>query len=85
MKRRLSRGEFFARQKAEAWERARANQERNARETAETLIEDRGAVNALAWAEHCATRDTSGFWRKVCNAIDGVQAAAMLIGAGRHS
>jgi hypothetical protein len=76
--RRLSKGEFIARQKQEAWDRARERETRDVRETAETLIEDRGAVNALAWAEHCATRDASGFWRKVCNAIDGVQATAML-------
>jgi hypothetical protein len=61
----------------------RRSDRREVKETADTLIEDRGAVNALAWAEHCATRDTTGFWRKVCNAIDGVQATAMLIGAGR--
>jgi hypothetical protein len=87
MTRKLSRGEFSARQKADAWAHAQnpelANREREARqvrETAQTLIEDRGAINALAWAAHCATRDASGFWRKVCNAIDGVQAAAMLAG-----
>jgi hypothetical protein len=34
------------------------------------LIEDRGLVNALAWASHCATRDTSGFWAAVVRAID---------------
>jgi hypothetical protein len=66
---RLSRGEFFARQKAEAWERARAHQERDARETALTLIEDRGAVNAKAWADHCMVRSNDGFWRKVSDEI----------------
>ena len=40
--------------------------EREIRETAETLIDDRGFVNARAWAEHCATRDSAGgFWRAV--------------------
>lgn len=39
---------------------------REIRETAETLIEDRGGANALAWAEHCMTRDPAGgFWRAV--------------------
>jgi hypothetical protein len=72
---RMSRGEFFARQKADAWERARAHDARNARETAETLIEDRGPSNAREWAVHCATRDTSGFWPKVLLEIDRQSAA----------
>ena len=45
---------------------------RKAREiegTAITLIEERGRTNALAWADHCATRDTDGFWRQVANLI----------------
>ncbi len=45
------------------------------RETAETLIEDRGSANARAWAVHCATRDTSGFWPKVLLEIDRQTAA----------
>jgi len=72
MRRKLSRGEFFARQKADAWAHAQnpelANRERAARdirETAETLIEERGPVNARDWAQHCAIRDLSGFWSKV--------------------
>jgi hypothetical protein len=44
-------------------------QQREIRETAETLIEDRGVTNALAWATHCATRDNAGFWRMVRNEI----------------
>jgi hypothetical protein len=40
-----------------------------ATETAETLVEDRGATNALAWAEHCAIRDQSGFWPMVAAMI----------------
>jgi hypothetical protein len=43
---------------------------REVRETAETLVEDRGRANALAWAEHCAVRDpVGGFWRRVADAI----------------
>ena len=41
-----------------------------ARETAETLIEDRGAANARAWAEHCMVRDpVGGFWRAVLDEL----------------
>ena len=36
--------------------------QREAQEHAEVLIEDRGPVNALAWAIHCANRSTDGFW-----------------------
>lgn len=44
--------------------------ERDVRETSETLVEDRGRENALAWAEHCMVRDpTGGFWRAVADAI----------------
>jgi hypothetical protein len=39
-------------------------------DTAEALIEDRGLTNARDWAEHCAIRDKSGFWRKVLDIID---------------
>jgi hypothetical protein len=39
-------------------------------ETALTLVEDRGRLNAWAWANHCAARDTSGFWRKVRDKIN---------------
>ena len=53
-------------------------QAREIRETAETLIEDRGGFNALAWANHCAIRDTSGFWRAVHDEIDRQCAEAIL-------
>jgi hypothetical protein len=43
---------------------------RESEETALTLIEDRGLENARAWAQHCAMRDRSGFWRAVILAID---------------
>ena len=47
---------------------------REIRETAETLIDDRGRDNALAWAEHCMVRDpVGGFWRAVRDAIAGAQ------------
>ena len=47
---------------------------RNIRETAETLVDDRGRAGALAWAEHCMVRDPSGgFWRAVADAIRAVQ------------
>jgi|HubBroStandDraft_6_1064221.scaffolds.fasta_scaffold161861_2 hypothetical protein len=51
--------------------RAADRQAREVRETAETLVEDRGRANALAWAEHCAVSDSSvgGFWRAVADAI----------------
>jgi hypothetical protein len=40
------------------------------RETAKTLVEDRGWSNALEWSEHCMTRDpVGGFWRAVHDAI----------------
>lgn len=49
---------------------ANARREREIRETAETLVEDRGRGGALAWAEHCMVRDPSGgFWRAVRDAI----------------
>jgi hypothetical protein len=35
------------------------------RDTAATLIEERGAVNAREWAIHCATRSRDNFWLKV--------------------
>lgn len=45
--------------------------EREAFETADTLLEDRGPVNARAWVKHCMVRDPSGgFWRRVLDAID---------------
>jgi hypothetical protein len=55
-----------------AFEEARRleRQAREAAETAETLIEDRGWMNARAWAEHCATRTTDPLWRLVVVAID---------------
>ena len=43
-----------------------------AMETAEVLLEDRGETNARAWVEHCMTRDNSGFWRNVRNALDAI-------------
>ena len=55
----------------EAMRAADARKAREVRETAETLVEDRGRANALAWAEHCAVRDpVGGFWRAVWIAID---------------
>jgi hypothetical protein len=75
MPRRLSRGEFFARQKQEAWDRARAHRERDARETADTLIKDRGLANARAWAIHCANRSTDGFWSRVVMSIEAIDEA----------
>jgi hypothetical protein len=54
----------------EAMRAAAERKAREVRETAETLVDDRGRSNALAWAEHCATRDPAGgFWRAVANAI----------------
>jgi hypothetical protein len=50
-------------------------QAREIKETALTLIEDRGPSNAREWAVHCATRDTSGFWPKVLLEIDRQSAA----------
>jgi hypothetical protein len=44
-------------------------QAREIKETAETLIEDRGPSNALAWADHCMVRSNDGFWRKVSDEI----------------
>jgi hypothetical protein len=43
---------------------------REAQEHAETLVEDRGLANALAWAIHCANRSTDGFWSRVVQAIE---------------
>jgi hypothetical protein len=56
----------------QAFDEARAARlARDVRETAETLVEDRGRANALAWAEHCAVRDPhGGFWRQVVLAIE---------------
>ena len=49
---------------------AESRRDREIRETAETLIEDRGAQNAIAWADHCMVRDSSGgFWRAVRDCI----------------
>ena len=42
---------------------------REATDHAEALIEDRGPVKALAWANHCMIRDTGGFWRRVRDEI----------------
>ena len=70
MTRKLSMGEFKARQKQDAWDHARNPAEREINDTALTLIEDRGHDNARAWADHCAIRSTDGFWRKVRDKID---------------
>jgi hypothetical protein len=54
----------------EALRKAAERQAREVRETAETLVEDRGRSGAIAWAEHCMVRDpTGGFWRAVAIAI----------------
>jgi len=45
---------------------------REAQEHAETLVEDRGLFNALAWAIHCANRTTDGFWSRVVQAIRAI-------------
>lgn len=45
-------------------------QQREARETALTLIEERGETNALAWANHCAARSNDGFWHWVARFIE---------------
>lgn len=47
---------------------------REAQEHAEALIEDRGLFNALAWAIHCANRTTDGFWSRVVQAIEAIDA-----------
>jgi hypothetical protein len=52
-----------------------ARQEREAREHAEALIEDRGLANAHAWAIHCANRTTDGFWSRVVTAIENIDSA----------
>jgi hypothetical protein len=46
---------------------------REAQEHAETLVEDRGLFNALAWAIHCANRSTDGFWSRVVQAIEAIR------------
>jgi hypothetical protein len=46
--------------------------QREAQEHAETLVEDRGLFNALAWAIHCANRTTDGFWSRVVQAIRAI-------------
>ena len=49
------------------------------REIAETLVEDRGFKNALAWAEHCMVRDpTGGFWLAVVAHIRTMSEGAAL-------
>ena len=54
----------------EALRVAAERQAREVRETAETLSEDRGRVNAIAWAEHCMVRDpVGGFWRAVLDEL----------------
>ena len=46
---------------------------REAREHAETLVEDRGLFNALAWAITHANRSTDGFWSRVVQAIEAIR------------
>jgi hypothetical protein len=46
--------------------------QREAEEHAETLVEDRGASGALAWAIKCANRTTDGFWMRVVQAIRAI-------------
>jgi len=52
---------------------------REAQEHAETLVEDRGLANALAWAIHCANRSTDGFWSRVVQAIEAIDCDPPLI------
>ena len=49
--------------------------QREAQDHAESLIEDRGLNNALAWAIHCANRSTDGFWSRVVQAIEAIRDA----------
>ena len=49
--------------------------QREAKEHAEVLVEDRGLVNALAWANHCANRSTDGFWMRVVREIEAIRDA----------
>jgi hypothetical protein len=49
--------------------------QREAKEHAEVLVEDRGLFNALAWAIHCANRSTDGFWSRVVREIEAVRDA----------
>jgi len=49
---------------------------REAQDHAEFLIQDRGLVNARAWAIHCANRSTDGFWSRVVREIDRLVSAA---------
>jgi hypothetical protein len=48
----------------------RDRQLREAQETAETLLEDRGEANARAWIVHNANRTTDGFWSRVLMAFE---------------
>jgi hypothetical protein len=50
--------------------------QREAEEHAAVLIEDRGPTNARAWAVHCATRASDGFWPRVVREIDRQVTAA---------
>jgi|HubBroStandDraft_2_1064218.scaffolds.fasta_scaffold11766_7 hypothetical protein len=45
------------------------------KETALTLIEERGFANARAWAIHCANRTTDGFWSRVVAAIKTLESS----------
>ena len=45
---------------------------REAGETALTLVEERGLVNARTWAVHCQVRDTGSFWWRVVGTIDQI-------------
>jgi hypothetical protein len=54
----------------EAMRAADARKAREVRETAETLVDDRGWANAREGAEHCMTHDPAGgFWRAVFDKI----------------
>jgi hypothetical protein len=46
---------------------------REAQDHAETLVEDHGLFNALAWAIKCANRSTDGFWSRVVQAIEAIR------------
>lgn len=67
----------------EALRAAAERQAREVRDTAATLIEERGHANARAWCEHCMARDpVGGFWRAVQFEVDR-QAAAEIFAKAR--
>ena len=49
--------------------------QREAKEQAEVLVEDRGLFNALAWAIFYANRSTDGFWMRVVREIEAIRDA----------